>query len=68
MPQRPDTRDQLFLLPPSLDDLISDSHPIRYVASFVAALTAEDWAELGVSQTSEPYGAPRFAPEVLLRL
>jgi transposase len=68
VPQRPDTRDQLFLLPPSLDELIGDAHPIRYVASFVDALTAEDWAELGVSQTAHPLGAPRYAPAVLLRI
>lgn len=68
MPQRPDTRDQLFLLPPSLDELIGDAHPVRYVAIFVGALTAEDWVELGVSQTADPSGAPRYAPEVLLRI
>ena len=68
MPQRPDSRAQLFLLPPSLDELIDAAHPIRYVAGFVEALTEEDWAALGVSQESQPLGAPRYAPEMLLRL
>lgn len=68
MPQRPDTRDQLFLLPPSLDDLIDAADPIRYVASFVESLPVEDWHAMGISPTSNRLGAPRFAPSVLLRI
>lgn len=68
MPQRPDTRSQLFLLPPSLDELVDAAHPIRYVASFVDALSDVDWAELQIDRASQPLGASRYAPELLLRV
>ncbi len=38
MPLRPMFRDQGWLLPPALDELLSDDHPARFVAAFVDGL------------------------------
>ncbi len=66
MPRRPFTRDQSFLLPPSLDDWVPDDHPVRFVAAFVAELAAEDWAKLGVDAEGCEIGAPAYHPALLL--
>lgn len=41
MPLRPFTREQMWLLPPSLDELLPMDHPARYVGAFVEALDGE---------------------------
>lgn len=66
MPRRPFTREQVYLLPPSLDEWLPDDHPVRYVAMFVASLPPEAWQELGVHPQGDPRGAPAYAPELLL--
>ena len=38
MPLRPLNREQRWLLPPSLDELLADDHPARFVAEFVDGL------------------------------
>lgn len=65
MPQRPYTRDQSYLLPPSYEEVVAVDHPIRYVAAFVAALPPPIWDDLGVGPAA-PLGAPRYAPQLLL--
>ena len=47
VPLRDMPREQAWLLPPSLDELLSLDHPARFVAEFVDALDREDWKELG---------------------
>ena len=48
MPLRAFNREQAFLLPPTLDELIADDHPARFVAAFVDGLDAEAWEELEI--------------------
>lgn len=66
MPWREMTREQGWLLPPTLDDLLTDGHPARFVAAFVDGLTQAEWAELGVNMEGEALGAPAYHPRALL--
>ena len=60
MPVRPLTRDQMFLFPPSLDDLIPADHPVRLVAEFVESLGPSDWQEMGINPAGDRLGASRY--------
>ena len=66
MPLRNMPREQAWLLPPSLDELLPLDHPARFVAEFVDALDREDWWELGVEIEGDPLGAPSYHPRALL--
>ena len=66
MPLRDMDREQMWLLPPSLDELLSQDHPARFVAEFVDALNKEDWSELGVDIEGDSMGAPAYHPRALL--
>lgn len=66
MPWRPLNREQAWMLPPTLDELMPADHPARFVAEFVDALGSEEWAELGVKIDGEPLGAPGYHPRALL--
>ncbi len=66
MPRRAFSRDQSYLLPPSLDDWVPADHAVRFVAAFVDGLTAADWAPLEVASTGAWTGAPAYHPEMLL--
>ena len=58
MPLREMGREQIWMLPPTLDELLPLDHPARFVAEFVDALDREDWAELGVKIEGDSMGAP----------
>ncbi len=66
MPLRPFSREQDWLFPPSLEELIGPDHPARFVGAFVQAFSEADWAELGIQRGGEVMGAPSYHPEALL--
>ena len=66
MPLRDMDREQIWLLPPSLDELLPLDHPGWFVAEFVDGLDREGWAELGVEIEGDPRGAPAYHPRALL--
>jgi hypothetical protein len=66
MPRREMVREQGWLLPPTLDELLAEDHPARYVGAFVDGLTEGEWAELGLDTLGEALGAPAYHPRALL--
>ena len=68
MPWREWDREQVWLLPPSLDEVLADDHPARLVAALVDSLTAAEWAELGVDLAGQALAAPADHPRALLGL
>ena len=66
MPLRDMDREQMWMLPPTLEELLPPDHPARFVAEFVDALDREGWAELGVEIQGDPMGAPAYHPRALL--
>ncbi|MBA3276189.1 MAG: IS1182 family transposase [Chloroflexia bacterium] len=68
MPQRPFFRDQVFLIPPSLDDWLPTDHPARFVAVWLDELTAAEWVDLGINPQPARTGEKRYAPAALLAI
>ncbi len=66
MPLRPLNRQQVWLLPPTLDELIPDDHPARFVATLVDSLDESVWQKLGIGLEGDPLGAPAYHPRALL--
>ena len=66
MPLRPMGREQMWMLPLTLDELLPLDHPARFVAEFVDALDQDAWAELGVDIEGDSMGAPAYHPRALL--
>lgn len=66
MPLRPVDREQAWLLPPTLDDLLPKDHPSRFVAAFVDGLDRDAWAGMEIDLDGDPLGAPAYHPRALL--
>ena len=63
MPIRPFTRDQVWLLPPTMDDLVPSDHVVRFVATYVESL---DMPALGLRQAGAVRGGLEYNVRVLL--
>ena len=59
-------REQMWLLPPTLEELLPLDHPARFVAEFVDALDRDGWGELDIQIDGEPLGAPSYHPRAPL--
>lgn len=66
MPFRPFSREQDWLFPPSLDEVIPRDHPARFVAAFVEGIAVAAWKELGINLEWQEEGAPAYHPIALL--
>jgi len=66
MPVRHLQREQAWLLPPRLDELLAADHPVHFVATFVDELDAKTWSDLGVLLHGEELGAPAYDPKLLV--
>ena len=66
MPVRPLSRGQAWLMPPSLDQMISPDHPVRFVAAFVDQFDSAAWHELGVQVEGAVEGGPSYHCQLLL--
>ena len=63
---RGESRDQISLLPKSLEDYVSDNAVVRFIDGFVDSL---DLGELGFNRTKlASTGRPPYSPDCLLRL
>jgi transposase len=66
MPQRLFDRERVWLLPPSLDELIPNDHPVRFVAGYIDTIEKKTWHELGIDLEGKVRGAPAYHPRALL--
>jgi len=60
------SREQAWLLPPTLGELIPMTHPARFVAEFVDSLEDREWAGMGIELDGPLEGAPAYHPRALL--
>lgn len=63
MPYKHGLRDQVYLLPPAVDDWVAADHPVRFVWAFVEEL---DLTELGIETHPTVLGASAYPPRELL--
>lgn len=57
--------DQQFLLPPSLEDWVSEDHPVRFIREFVDSM---DLREMGFRERESEEGRPNYSSELLLKV
>ena len=66
MPIRPLNRNWTWLFPPTLEELIPQDHPARFVAAFVDQLDRGSWGAMEIAVDGDPLGAPSYDPRGLL--
>lgn len=66
MPFRPFSRQNTWLFPPTLDELIPANHPVRFIAAIVESLDRAAWIKMGINPDGEVLGAAGYDPRVLL--
>jgi transposase len=66
MPVRSFNREQSWLLPPTLDDLLPSDHPARFVAMIIDSQDKAGWEKLEIKIEGEERGAPNYHPRVML--
>jgi len=66
MPYRAFDRQQVFTLPPALNDWVPPDHAVRFVAAFLDAIPAEQYAAMGLDLVGAARGAPAYHPLALL--
>jgi transposase len=66
MPVRNFSRQQTWLLPPTLDELLPADHPARFVAMVVDSLETNFWQRLHILLEGDPLGAPSYHPRAML--
>jgi transposase len=66
MPVRQLNRQQTWLFPPTLDELIPDDHPARFVAVIVDSLDNNSWQKMKIVLDGDPLGAPSYHPRAML--